>query len=154
MKKFEFPLDRVLDLRRQQLEVERARLQTLRADLQRLESEKTEAQKRVEAARDHVRRGPSTTGQDLMAMSNFQKYIGRLGAEIDKKREKLSVRIAQQQAQTREAEKNVKLLEKLEARKRAEWTIGRDKELEELAADSYMARLLAGRRSNEPPDDG
>ena len=153
MKKFEFPLRRVLELRRQQAEVERAKLQALRAELVRLESEIVTTQKRADAAREHVQRSPSTSGLDLLALANFQRHMGHVGSSMKGKREQVNTQISEQQTQVREAERKVKLLENLESRKLAEWTVGRDKELEELAADSYMARLIAGRRVDGYEDE-
>jgi hypothetical protein len=40
----------------------------------------------------------------------------------------------------------VKLLEKLEAKKRAEWESEANKEIETLSADSYLSRLQSAAR--------
>lgn len=50
---------------------------------------------------------------------------------------------------TREVERKVKLLEKLETKRRAEWESEANKELESLSADSYLSRMQSLARTEQ-----
>lgn len=153
MKKFEFRLRRVLDLRRQQAEVERARMQQLSALLNRIETEKINATGRMDAARAHVKHGPSSAGEDLIALSHYETHIINYRLKLDARKAEIAKQLADQRLKVSEAERKVKLLENLEARSLTEWTAANNKELEELAADAFTARLLSDRRESVTPRD-
>ena len=147
MKRFEYRLQRVLELRKQQAEGEKARLQGFKLALDRLDSQCTFASKEKQDARAYVKHAPSTSGEDLAALGMFERHIERRIAAIQKQKDQLNQQIVQQVTRLREADRKVKLLENLKSRRLAEWTLANDKELEELAADSFVSRILAGRRS-------
>jgi hypothetical protein len=50
-----------------------------------------------------------------------------------------------------EARRRLRLLERLKDRRMAEWRAARDKELEELASESYLAKWQRRRKSSEAP---
>lgn len=148
MKRFQFRLHRVLDLRRQQAETERTHLHSLLAALEQLAEQIRSLGRQLEQARAHVRHAPSSAGDDYIALSHFEAHIQRRTVALVQRREQLTHQVAQQRAHVLEAERKLKLLEKLEARQLSEWTVGRDKELETVAAESHLARLLADRRAS------
>lgn len=149
MKKFEFRLRRVLDLRRQQAEIERAKLENLSGLLTRIEAEKATAASRIDAARAHVKHGPSSAGEDLLALSHYETHIAAYRLKLDAKKAHVNKLLVEQRAALSEAERKVKLLEKLEARSLTDWSAAFNKELEELAADAFTARIMADRRQSE-----
>ena len=146
MKRFEFRLHRVLDLRRQQAEAERAHLENLQTALELIAQEIRSLAKQLDQARAHVRHAPSSAGDDFVALSHFESHIQRRTASLDQRRAQLTQQIAGQRARVLEAERKLKLLERLEARHRSEWVAAHDKELEAAAAESHLGRLLANRR--------
>ena len=149
MKRFEFRLKRVLELRRQQSELEKGKLQSLKSTSERLDQYRAATTKRIEDARTFVEQSEATMSEDLSALSTFESHMRRAITTIGRQREQLDRQITEQRDRVVEAERKVKLLEKLEARQLSGWTICRDKELEELAADSYLARLTRRRAESE-----
>ncbi len=139
MKHFEFRLKRVLDIRRQQLEAHRGRLSALIASLNSLEMERETLEKNAAEARASVR-GNAVTGSDLASLAHYESHIRRMCAALAKRRSEIEQQLKIEQDRTREAQRKVKLLEKLESKRRAEWQSGVDKELESLAADAHLAR--------------
>lgn len=146
MKRFEFRLQRVLDLRRQQAEVERANLRSLQTVMERLEQETRLLAVQLDEARAHVRHAPSSAGEDYIALSYFEAHLRRRTASVETRRQQIHRQIAEQRVHLLEAERKLKLLEKLEARRRSEWTVERDKEIEALGAESHLARLHSNYR--------
>lgn len=146
MKHFQFQLQRVLELRSQQAEVERARLQSLLNGRTRfLRDRDNLLQQKLRAAAD-VRSAPSISGSDLCALASFDRYVLKRRMVMDKQLAQLDKQIEIQTAALRESERKVKLLEKLKERRLIDWTAERDKELEAAAAESYLARFLNDRR--------
>jgi flagellar export protein FliJ len=146
VKRFEFRLHRVLHLRRQQAEAERAHFENLQAALELIAQEIRSLATQLEQARAHVRHAPSSAGYDYIALAHFASHLKRRSAALDQRRAQLTQKIAAQRAKVLEAERKLKLLEKLEARQRAAWTAAHDKELDSAAAESHLGRLLANRR--------
>jgi flagellar protein FliJ len=146
MKAFEFRLQRILEFRLQQAEVERAQLQKLLAYLRQIEDEAQNLQGQIFDARQDAERQPALTGGDFLALAQFEAFVVRRTTFINGQKTQLQPQIERQRAATVEAERNVKLLERLRERKLKEWTAARDKELDELAADSHLARLSARQR--------
>ncbi len=148
MKRFEFRLQRVLDLRRQLADVERMQLENLAAASERLRAEIRSLASQLDEARLHVRHAPSSGGEDYIALSHFERHIERRTAALEARRNDLLQQIDKQRAVVVEADRKVKLLENLEARHRGEWDLAHDRELEMLATESHLARLAANRRSS------
>ena len=146
MKRFEFRLQRVLDLRRQQAEAERAHLRSLLNACERLGHEIHSLDVQLHDARAHVRHAPSSAGEDYIALSYFESHVQRRTTTLETRRQQLHQQIAEQRVRLLEAERKLKLLEKLEARRRSEWSVEHDKEIETLSAESHLARLLSERR--------
>jgi flagellar export protein FliJ len=145
MKRFEFRLHRVLDLRRQQADIHRHRLQTLTASLAKLDAEKSVLEAKVAEARTSVK-AASVTGSDLVSLAHYEAHIRRCCARVAQKRSEVERQLESERSKTREVERRVKLLEKLEAKKRAEWESEANKEIETLSADSYLSRLQSAAR--------
>lgn len=154
MKQFEFRLQRVLELRSQQADIERARLQNLLNGRTRLSRDRNNLiQQQLRAAAD-IRGAANISGSDLSALAVYDRHIQKRKAVLDKQLAQLEQQIGIQTAALREAERKVKLLEKLKQRKLADWTTERDKELEADAAESYLARFLNERRMSDRIESG
>jgi flagellar export protein FliJ len=146
VKRFEFRLHRVLQLRRQQAEAERAHLENLQAAGELLAQEILSLAAQLEQARAHVRHAPSSAGDDYVALAHFESHIQRRTASLEQRRTQLTQQIGEQRARVLEADRKLKLLERLEARQRSEWVAARDKEVDTAAAESHLGRLIANRR--------
>lgn len=147
MKTFEFTLQRMLEFRRQQAEAERSRLQRLFAQLNAYEDEQIALRGEVDLAREAIADLASLEGQHLASLASFQGHAGRRSKEIDRLKAEMMPEVERQRLVVVESDRKVKLLDRLREQKYREWLIGRDKEIDELAADSYLARLSATRRT-------
>jgi len=147
MKRFEFRLSRVLDFRREQADLERSRLQGLLAQVRRIEDEKESLQTQATEARNQVRRCACVPGEELSALSAFERHIRNQTARLDQLRYESQLRVRRQQSTVIEAERKVTLLLKLRQRKLTSWTLEEQKELEMLAAESHLSRLGAAKRT-------
>lgn len=144
MKAFEFRLQRVADYRQQQLDLEKNRLQNLSGQMQRLDEERISLERqRSEAEHNVASRGENLTGEDVSALAGFQEYVARRAREMQQQKRELAAEIDQQRTVVVEAERRVKLLDRLKDRKLREWKASSDRELDELASDSHLARLAA-----------
>jgi flagellar export protein FliJ len=145
MKRFEFSLRRVLDIRKQQADMERARLQALLGTVGRLRVAKQSLEQELHDARTGLTRS-FATGNDYRIFADFEQHTHRRCAAIERDIQRVQQQVRDQQVKVMDADQQVKLLEKLKAKKLQEWNHQVDKELEELAADSFLARLSADRR--------
>ena len=146
----------MLDFRRLKVDVARAALDRLHAERQQLLArERTLYTLRADEETAVRLPGTQLTVTRLDALDHLQHYVTAARQRFAVEHSQLEQRIAQQQTAVMEAEREVGLLEKLEARQLADWQVLFDKELDELAADSYMSRLQRQSRESrvEPPLD-
>ena len=130
MKAFEFRLQRVADFRQQQLDVLKSRLQALTAEMNKLDEElESLASQRTEAEHNIASRA-GLTGEDVLALANFQEYLSRRANQIKQKKVELSSKIDHLRTEVIEAERKVKLLGRLKDRKLQEWTAESNLELD------------------------
>jgi flagellar export protein FliJ len=146
VKKFEFQLHRVLDLRRQQEELERASLLALTNTLNGYELQRTALAEQLAGERTHVRQSAAADGGDYLALAEFERHVKRRSEFIAAQKIKITKEIAVQRTKVIEAQRRVKLLENLREKRLTEWNSENDREIEALGADSHLSRLLAGRR--------
>jgi flagellar export protein FliJ len=142
MKKFNFPLARVMDFRRMQARVEEVRLEALYAELRAIDTreaaliqEKVQAEKTLKAAK-------SVTGFDLevfdsyrVAMVEDQKRIGKARADC---RKRIDAQLAVLMAKRRD----VKLLEHLKEHRLEKWEKEMAKEIDQQAEEAYLAKFV------------
>ena len=146
MKAFEFRLGRVADYRQQQAEIARTQLQAMLADLTRLDEQIALLEARRSEARTALSNQPQLTGADLLALSQYQEHIARQIARLAHTRREVAASVEKQRTKTLEAERAVKLLGRMREKQLDSWKAECDRELDALAADSYLARLSAGLR--------
>lgn len=140
MKSFRFPLDRILDWRRTQLELEELRMRQLHAELRGI----SESLSNLEECRREEQlalgeRG-SADGSELRALADYLKWW-------DQARRDLVTRHAEKKRQTAAhserllaARKRVRLIEHLRERRLTEWKEALRRETESFAAESHLAR--------------
>lgn len=147
MKSFEFRLQRVADFRQQQLDVAKNQLEILLAALQQVEAEcGTIEQQRSEALRT-IESNTSLKGEDVLALATYQGYLSRRETSLKQEKIELTSKVEQQRAAVVQKEREVRLLDRLKDRRLGEWTAAAERELEALAAESYMARLASQRNT-------
>jgi hypothetical protein len=148
MKTFRFPLEKALDWRRAQLELEDARYKQQIAALGGLDRQRAEVEASGIRAEIQVREWSPVVAGDLAALGNFRLRVKAQESEIARHRLEAAQKLAEQQKVMLEARRRCRLLERLKERRLAEWTAERDRELDEIAAESYLARWSRRRASN------
>ena len=137
VKRFESRLERVLQLRRQQVQAERTHLENVQAALDLIAQEIRSLHRQLEEARAHVRHAPSAAGEDHIALSHFESHIQRRVVSLDQRREQIAREVAEQRAKALQAERKLALAERLEGRKRS---------VPAAAGQSRVAAFLQNRR--------
>jgi len=139
MQKFHFPLAHVRDFRVRQLEMEQAILEALHRERRALADEWSRLEEETAETRNALMVTVAADAQYLAASDLYLRHL-----EVVKKRHAArladwQVRAAKQQQAVVEARRRVRLLEKLEERKRKEWQSAADREQENLASELYLA---------------
>ncbi|HEY7392614.1 MAG TPA: hypothetical protein VH640_29100 [Bryobacteraceae bacterium] len=141
MTTFRFRLEKVLELRCKQLELEEAKYQQCVRQVADLQAERSRMEAAGIGAETQVRAWSPVTGNDLAALANYRKYIAAQEQQIAVRHDEAQKLAEEQQKAMLEARRRCELLERLKERKRAEWQAAADRELEQLAAESHLARL-------------
>jgi flagellar export protein FliJ len=141
MTPFRFRLEKVLQLRRRQLELEEAKYQQRIREAAELDAERSRMEAAGIGAETQVRAWSPVTGSDLAALANYRKYIAVQEQQIAVRQAEARKQAEEQQKAMLEARRRCQLLERLKERRLAEWQVAADKELEQLAAESHLARL-------------
>jgi hypothetical protein len=140
MTTFRFPLQRVLDWRRTQLELEEARYKQQAAELAALDRSRAEVEAAGIRAEIQVREWNPVAGHDLGALGSFRLRVKAREAEIAVQRMGCARKLDERQKIMLEARRRCRLLERLKERRAAEWREACAHELEELAGESYLAK--------------
>src|SRR5689334_11715661 len=98
MPQFCFPLQRVLEVRRKQLEAEETRLRARASALNSVELERAQLAGSASAAEQDVRARGSIAGFDLEALAAFQLHVRAQEAALAARRIECERAVAQQQA--------------------------------------------------------
>lgn len=142
MKRFQFQLDSVLHWRKLQLEIEEAALQKLFAELTRIGEIRVEMQRQRDLTERSVKGQPTATTDQLQSLDSFELYAQHQLLRIGETETECRQRIAAQQTKVTIAQRNVALLEKLKANRQHAWTAANKRELETLAGELYLAKLV------------
>ena len=141
MKKFTFPLGRVMDWRDTQARMEEAKLENLYGELHGIDA-RVAAVLAARAESDAAAaNAASMTGAELAAVGEFRRYSVAEHTRLDRLRTDCAKRIAQQIQVVSAKRRDVKLLDRLKQQRLAAWTADFHRELETEALDSHLARL-------------
>ncbi|HWB86789.1 MAG TPA: hypothetical protein VG675_21775 [Bryobacteraceae bacterium] len=140
MTAFRFPLLKVLEWRRTQLELAELKFKQQAAALADLDRQRTALEASGAQAERDVRAQNGIVGSDLAALGGFRLHIRAQQKELAARRTEYQRKLAAQQHVVLEANRRCRLLERLQERRRAEWEAARDRELEEMASESYLAQ--------------
>ncbi|HVN04280.1 MAG TPA: hypothetical protein VMT86_07665 [Bryobacteraceae bacterium] len=140
MKAFAFSLGHVLDWRRTQLEMEENNLRRLVAMREELVLALVRLEMVQSRAEQSVREAASVPAGDLWALAGYRRRLIGERAALEQRRKVCEQQIAAQRQKVLEAQRQCRLLEKIEERRRAEWRQAAGRELETLAAESFLTR--------------
>jgi flagellar export protein FliJ len=137
---FRFNLERVLELRRRQLEAEENRFRRQTAALAELDAARADLEAAGAAAEREVRAWHPLAGQDLAALAEFHLHVSERGEDLRRRRAECERELAARQRDMLEARRRCRLLEKLKERRFTEWQAAESREIEALAAEAFLAR--------------
>jgi hypothetical protein len=140
MSAFRFSLEKALEWRRKQLELEEVRYKQRMAAVAELDGARAALAAEGIRAEAEVRQWSEIVGRDLAALGSFRLDIKKREGEIGLRRVECLREAAAQQTIMLEARRRARLLERLKERRRAEWQSAEDRELENLASESFLAQ--------------
>ena len=121
MKAFRFRLDRVLDWRRTELDLEESRLKQLHASIAALDRERAALESTRDAAARALLCQVAVDGTELHALSAYRTAVRRQSDRLLQKRRGRQAELDEQQQKLLEARRRLRLLENLKERRRVEW---------------------------------
>ena len=142
MKTFRFNLERVLEFQAARLLAEEVKLRSLNDEAANLQhaSESLDQSRTVEE--DKVRHATSLAGSDLHSLEAYRRQVERQKENLRQRFADVQKRLAVQREQLMIARRKHRLLEKLRERRLQEWTVESDREIEQIASESHLARLV------------
>ena len=140
MKAFHFPLETALTWRRTRLEAEEAALCRLAAEQDRARAEARENREAGARAEREVLEAPEATAPDLWALEGYRRAVRTRARALEERLRAAELRLAGQRARVQQARRECRLLEHLKERRLGEWRREADREVENFAGDSYLAR--------------
>lgn len=143
MKRFHFPLARVRQWRENQVMQEEHRLEQLLVEHNTLESRRQAQVDAWNSEESAVVGAASTDAAMLHALAGYRSFARNQLAALARELTGCDNRIAEQRHRLAEAQRKVRLLEKLEHRRRQAWDAALNREIEDLAAESDRARRFA-----------
>ena len=141
MKKFSFPLDRVLSWRQTQARLEEANLERLTAERRALDLRDAALQQSVREASAKLASSASVLPAEIGAMEHFRSSAAAQSRHFAVSRVTLEKKIALQTQVVIERRRDAHLLERLRESRIREWRSAAAREVEQQAEESYIARL-------------
>jgi flagellar FliJ protein len=140
MKAFRFPLEKALELRQRQLEIADAAFRKGVDELAAIDrmAEALKSAERREASAVYASR--PLLGESLAALDNYHRRVAARERAAAERRVECASRVAESRKELLEARRRARLLEKLREKRVEEWEAAGARELEEMAADSYLAQ--------------
>ena len=140
MKKFHFPLDRVLAWRHTLVRLEQIKLERMMGELRQLEGQAQVVQGEREAAERTVIQAPSNLGLELSAFETFRRASATRTAALVKEGSACLERIRVQREVISQKECDVRLLEKLREDRWRAWGLEQSREIDRQAEESFLGR--------------
>ena len=140
MASFRFRLDRVLDWRRTQLEIEEIKFKRETAALVEIDRRRAECEASGIQAEAQVRAWTPVTGRDVEALGSFRLRMKEEDAALLLEREAQAKKAAAQGAAMLEARRRCRLLERLKEQRAEEWRTEENRALETAASETYLAQ--------------
>lgn len=146
MTAFQFNLRKVLQWRQTELELAEVRFKQQFAAVAEMDRAHAELKASGARAEVDVRTWRPVAGRDVSALGGYRLLVRMQEHEIAARRAEGQKVLAAQEAAMLEARRRCRLLERLKERRRAEWQAAGDRQLEELAAESFLAGWARGER--------
>ena len=142
MTRFHFRLQKVLEWREKQLEIEDLRLKQQVARAAGLDQARAQIESAGQQAEMQLRSSAAVSGQDLAALAGFRQFVKTSSLAIAAQRAEALKQLEAQQNVMLEARRRCRLMERLKERRLAEWQAACDRELDALASESFLANWV------------
>ncbi len=143
MKRFSFTLERVRQWREEQVSVEQVKLERLHEERLGIDARIAALEREKSANESSVLGGLLVDAVDLQSLDRFRHHTRTLQAQLRVERDGCDTRIAAQRTRVIEAQRNARLLDKVKERKLKIWQLAFEKEIDEQAAESHLAKWSA-----------
>jgi len=140
MKKFNFPLARVMDFRRMQARAEEIKLEALYAELRAVDIREVALIQEKVLSEKALKSATTVTGFDLEVFDTYRLAVKDEQKKMDQARAGCRKRIDAQLAVLMVKRRDVKLLEHLKERRFEKWEKRMFKEIDQQADESYLAK--------------
>lgn len=140
MKKFAFPLDRALDWRRLQLQLEEASMERMNIQFRHLLEQAQLLDVQAHQQRSQILENRQALGIELSTMDHYRKSLHAQKMQLDHQAILLKNQLAEKAETVKARRRDVRLLEKLKQQRLQEWTQESSREVESLAEESYLVR--------------
>ncbi|MGP8243227.1 MAG: hypothetical protein ACLQVN_01765 [Bryobacteraceae bacterium] len=139
MRSFQFRLRRVLDWYRKKQRIEETRLAECRNALVAVEAKIARlTEERMSSDRELLSRS-AVPAVDFLNLGRYRLRAQRLETELTGERQQCELACRQQLERVQKAQRQVKLLEKMQERRLEEYTYLSNRELDNLAAEGFLA---------------
>jgi flagellar export protein FliJ len=139
MQKFRFRLDSALRLRTLRLSIEQDKLARALAEVARIEKAVADLSAERAAAKAFVQTAPETGVTELRSLAAYLLAYEARSLKLTTSLESARLRAGEQRQRVLTAEREERLLIKLKAKRRADWQIEADHEVETLAQELWNA---------------
>ncbi len=139
MKKFEFRLENALRWRNTQLQLERAKLQKLLSEEQRLQGSLQRLLHEKQAAFSELQTAEFLQASQLRSLSVYRIGVDARAHLLREQIAKCAGLVQKQRGHLLEAERNVRLLEKLREDRYSDWKHAFEQEVQLGAEESWLA---------------
>jgi flagellar export protein FliJ len=140
MTTFKFRLERVLDYRRTQFQMAESQYRLAGAKLHEIRIRRAALANRKLETRKIFAQLTDVAGQDLASLPDWYRWTEITDGHLHKMEQAAAQELHNRRAALIDAQRKVKLLEKLRDHRRTQWQADFDRELEELASDSTNSR--------------
>jgi len=140
MKKFRFPLDKLLRYRRSRLAERQAELEKLLAGRAQVERCLAALEQEEQLVMDSLRRMPVLGADDLASADQFRRYAVAESARLLREVSEFASRIEAARQAVVDARREVEILERLRERRLNAWRQEVDRETEQQIAELVVAR--------------
>ena len=142
MKKFQFPLGRVMAFRSMQARMEEIKLEAMYAELRAIEAREVALIQQVVESENALRAASSVSGFDLELFDSYRHAMKDQQKRMDKARAECRTKIEAQLAALTGKRRDVKLLELLKEQRFEKWEKEMFKEIDQQAEEAFLAKWI------------
>jgi flagellar export protein FliJ len=140
MKKFSFPLERVMQWRSVEAQIAEGELQRLLGDLLRIQTSIEDLANEFRRASEAVMNSQKTTGADLRALDAFRAAVTTQATRLAAEEVECNGRIEAERKKLVQTRRNLRLLELLKQKRVAVWRADSERTLQNEADELHLLK--------------